>query len=170
MSQKTQRRLAFIASPGETVRQCKPGLFSLFWPFSSPETYTATDSSLPSILNFYILFWTQQHNLTMERDGLRPGALPGKYDGKQLGEVVIEHQKEIAMLTQDGKNSIRSSLTQRRGIVSGFLRHSRVIIDTNILQYTSNCIEEHKISNENDYTYADEMAPWVKALPPILIT
>lgn len=106
----------------------------------------------------------------MERDGLRSGALPRKYDGAQLGEVVIEHQKQIARLTQGGKNSIRSSITQRRGIVSGSLRHGRVTIDTNILQYTSNCIEECKVSNENDYAYADEMAQWVKALPPILIT
>lgn len=94
----------------------------------------------------------------MERDGLRSGALLRKYNGEQAGEVVIEHQKHISVLTQGGKISIRSSITQRRGIVSGFLRHIRITIDTSILQYTSKCIEEHKISNENDYAYADEMA------------
>lgn len=106
----------------------------------------------------------------MEEDGLRSGAQLRKYGGEQAGEAGIEHQKQIATLTQGGKNSIRSSIKQRRGIVFGFLRHSRITIDTNILQYTSKCLEERKISNENDYVYADEMVQCLKALPPILST
>lgn len=83
----------------------------------------------------------------METDGLRSGALPRKYDGEPSGDV-LEYQTQTSVLTQGEKNSVGSSITQGRGIVSGFLRHSGVTVDTNILQCTSKCLEKHKISNE----------------------